>query len=211
MGQYYKPINLDKKQWLYSHSYGNGLKLMEHSWIENNFVQVVENLIKKGGAWHGDKIVWAGDYADGEPEHGEANLYNIIGIDANKIQPNFVSEKDVIFAPRLGCYLTIEGNKQVEKENIAEDNLRFLKNLDTNEFVDMKKVPVSDIYTDDDGKKWYYNIHPLPLLTCEGNGRGGGDFGGNEKDLVGIWARQRVIIQKSKPKNCTEIIFDLKE
>ena len=31
-------------------------------------------------------------------------------------------------------------------------------------------------------------IHPLPLLTALGNGRGGGDYGGMNKDLVGSWA-----------------------
>ena len=49
MGQYYHPTNLDKKEWIYSHrikskfkgadgsSYvvGEGLKLMEHSYIGN--------------------------------------------------------------------------------------------------------------------------------------------------------------------------------
>ncbi len=67
MGQYYKPINLDKQQYVYSHDYGNGLKLMEHSWVGNGFVNVVEELIAEGGDWHGDRIVWAGDYADPEP------------------------------------------------------------------------------------------------------------------------------------------------
>src|SRR5208283_4997626 len=97
MGQYYKPINIDKKQFVYSHDYGNGLKLMEHSYIGNEFVAIVENLIKKNvakdgtvltGDWYGDRIVWAGDYADSEPLNGLTkdkngkdlpNLYQIIG------------------------------------------------------------------------------------------------------------------------------------
>ena len=51
MGQYYKPINLDDKQWLYSHDFGDGLKLMEHSWIGNDFVGAV------GGSWDLNRIV----------------------------------------------------------------------------------------------------------------------------------------------------------
>jgi len=50
MGQYYKPISIEKKQYVCSHAYGNGLKLMEHSWIGNDFVGVVEDLIAEGGA-----------------------------------------------------------------------------------------------------------------------------------------------------------------
>lgn len=62
MGQYYKPINIDDNQWLYSHDYGNGLKLMEHSWIGNNFVGAVMALMTEGGNWFRKRIVWAGDY-----------------------------------------------------------------------------------------------------------------------------------------------------
>jgi hypothetical protein len=169
MGQYYKPVNLDTKEWLYSHKYNNGLKLMEHSWIGNNFVAAVVGLIVKGGAWYGNRIAWAGDYADNEP-NTKLNLYSM-SKDNKLIQP-----------------LPYEGN------------VRYLKNLDTKEFVDLKKVPAVETW----------QIHPLPLLTCEGNGRGGGDYNKNS-DLVGKWARQRVVMQKSKPKNCQELIFDLIE
>lgn len=183
---------MDKKQSLYSHDYGEGLKLMEHSWIGNDFVGVVERLIAKGGAWFGSRIVWAGDYADPEvDENGEpikelhggneykVTLYSMYGNDEHKIRPTF--------------------------EKLTGRKLRFLKNLDTKEYVDLNKVPASDEYSDG---PWC--IHPLPLLTCEGNGRGGGDYRG-KSPLVGKWARNRVVMQRNKPKNCKEIIFDLVE
>ena len=63
MGQYYKPICVDLKQWLLSHDYDHtGLKLMEHSWVGNDFVGAVMSLMVKGGAWFRKRIVWAGDY-----------------------------------------------------------------------------------------------------------------------------------------------------
>lgn len=180
MGQYYKPISIDKKQFLYSHTYGNGLKLMEHSWLTNDFVNVVENLIAPGGAWHGDKIVWAGDYADPD-KNRKNNLYEIVGrSDKNKIQP------------------------RPEKKNF-----RYVLNDDTKEFVDTKKIPLSDVYYEGD-KAYPYTIHPLPILTCEGNGRGGGDLR-KESDLVGKWARNRVSVSTRKPKGYTEIEFNLFE
>lgn len=198
MGQYYHPISLEKKQSLYSHDYGNGLKLMEHSWIGNNFVGVVERLIAKGGAWFGTRIVWAGDYADPEvDENGnpvkelyegkeyDVTLYSLYGDDKHKIRPTF--------------------------EKLKGRKLRFLKNLDTNEFVDLNKVPVTDVWTDPKtGKEHPFSIHPLPLLTCEGNGRGGGDYH-KESPLVGKWARNRVVMQRNKPKSAKEIVFDLVE
>ena len=176
MGQYYKPVNLDKKKFVYSHDYNNGLKLMEHSWIDNDFVAIVENLIKKGGDWYGNRIVWAGDYAENEPKR-KHNLYHIVG--ENKITPN-------------------------TKRN---PKLRYLKNLDTKEFVNLSKVPVSEVYND-----FKFRIHPLPLLTCEGNGQGGGDYFRQDKNnLIGKWARNRVTIQSHKPKDGIELVFDLIE
>ena len=180
MGQYYKPISIDKKQYVYSHDYGNGLKLMEHSWIGNDFVGVVENLIAEGGAWYGDRIVWAGDYAD-EEKNRKSNLFSLTEKETSRIKPE-----------------------------PTETKYRYVINLDTKEYVDTKKVPLSNVYVDEKGKEWPFTIHPLPILTCEGNGRGGGDFP-KKSDLVGIWARNRVTVSNTKPKNYTEIEFNLFE
>lgn len=195
MGQYYHPISLERKESVYSHDYNNGLKLMEHSWIGNEFVNVVENLIAEGGLWYGTRLVWAGDYADPEiDEEGnviqyeydgkmyDKTLYDMYG--DNKIKPTF--------------------DKKIR-------NFRYVINMDTKEFVDMKKVPLCDTWIDPDTKKEYpYYIHPLPLLTCEGNGRGGGDYH-KESPLIGSWARNRVTVSTRKPKGYKEIIFDLVE
>ena len=43
MGQYYQPLLIDDSGSMitaYSHDFDNGLKLMEHSWIGNNFVKI---------------------------------------------------------------------------------------------------------------------------------------------------------------------------
>jgi len=192
MGQYYKPIVLDDfkksqpKAFIYSHDYDNGLKLMEHSWLGNNFVNVVETLLTKGNDWYKKPIVWAGDYA--EPEKGcKTNLYGRCN-ESNNIKPIV---------------------KMLPKR------FKYVVNHDTKQFVDKTKVPVSDVYTWTDektGKKKSrdYIIHPLPLLTCEGNGQGGGDFRG-ENPLIGTWSRNRISIESSKPKGYSELIFDLKE
>lgn len=185
MGQYYLPVNIDKKEYVYSHDYENGLKLMEHSWIGNGFMSVVENLIAEGGSWCGNRIVWAGDYADDEPKSefntDATNWYGLME-EENKIKPPTKKRK-----------------------------FRYLVNLDNKEFVDMRKVPVSDVYEG----HYYYYIHPLSLLTCEGNGRGGGDYRGKNKrkteKLLGRWARKRITIQNEIPEGMTELVFDLKE
>ena len=177
MGQYYKPVSVEKREHVYSHAFGNGLKLMEHSWLSNDFVGVVEDLIAEGGSWNGDKIVWAGDYAD-EEKNRKTNLYEL-------------------------CKTEI-------KPEVTENKYRFVLNTDTKQYVDKTKIPVSDVYTDDDGKDWPYTIHPLPVLTCEGNGRGGGDLH-KESDLVGAWARNRVTVANEIPEGYTELDFQLFE
>jgi len=77
MGQYYKPCILaektgdDEKEtvlgWMYSHKYDNGLKLMEHSWLRNDFVNTLQNNIllcfliiyQQSGRWkHRPFLLW---------------------------------------------------------------------------------------------------------------------------------------------------------
>ena len=75
MGQYYNPCILteNKKQvkaWVYSHDFGSGLKLMEHSWLKNDFVKAFESLIIDKPEF----VVWCGDYAD-NVKNCKTNLY----------------------------------------------------------------------------------------------------------------------------------------
>lgn len=184
MGQYYKPVCLETKEFVCSHSYGSGLKLMEHSWVGNHFVAAVEKLITKGGAWFGKPIVWAGDYADCERDKKGFKILN-------------EAKEEVTLYELAEAELKPEIDQKKEHKP-----MRYLVNLDKALYVDITKVPVTN---------WCeWQIHPLPLLTCEGNGRGGGDFRG-ESDLVGAWARDRVIMENTKPKNCKELIFDVVE
>lgn len=174
MGQYYYPIilNADGKivVWMCAHNYHNGLKLMEHSFLGNNFVSAFEFALSSEGPHHKSRVVWAGDYADAEDE-GE-NLYH----QCNEYQQIIPAEKDTT-------------------------PFRFIVNHTKRLFVDKSKVP-----KDGGG----YTVHPLPLLTCEGNGRGGGDFRDGEP-LVGSWARDVISVEENAPEDFEEIAFDLVE
>lgn len=59
----------------YIHSLCGG-KLTEHSYINNNFVGGVEFIFTPEGPCYKSRLVWAGDYADPEPEL-EENLYHL--------------------------------------------------------------------------------------------------------------------------------------
>ena len=185
MGQYYKPIILAEKEgedekilsWVYSHELGSGLKLMEHSWRKNPFVQAFETLI----ADNPQRVVWAGDYADNEPNRKEIHEgKEYLQVEANLYD---LCEDDTKVSPKA-----------------RRKEYRYIINHSQNAFVDKRKG------IDVDG----WQIHPLPLLTCEGNGRGGGDFRGTSS-LVGIWARDYISVSDTKPQDCQELMFKLTE
>jgi len=202
MGQYYYPILLDKDgkimAWTLAHEYGNGLKLTEHSYLENNFVQAFEFLLAPDQQYHKTRVVWAGDYADVEPEN---EIIQAI---------NFLSEVDqksrVILAEPDGnqnLYHMCKNTEKIHPEylyNTAE--YPYIVNHTKKQFVDKRK--------NIDTREGAFGLHPLPLLTCEGNGRGGGDYHG-DSPLIGLWARDVISIEKKKPLDCVEIVFDLKE
>lgn len=83
---------------------------------------------------------------------------------------------------------------------MVDKKYKYLINHSKMEFVNKSKVPNNDGWV----------IHPLPLLTCEGNGQGGGDYRG-ESPLIGSWARDVISVDCVKPKGYKEIIFDLVE
>lgn len=181
MGQYYKPCILNKNkeevlEFLYSHDYDNGLKLMEHSYLENNFVRTVEKLLSPGGEWYKLPLVWAGDYADPDIEGGD-NFYMMCNLFENK---------------------KIKPDETPDDYKLGD----FLVNHTKEQFFDKSKLE----------PKGGWAIHPLPLLTCVGNGRGGGDFSGKDpKNLVGTWARDIISVEANKPAGYNEIFFDFDE
>lgn len=81
MGQYYFIVNLDKKQFIHPHKFGDGMKLMEFACSSPGTMTALAVLLSDGngrgggdlqsknpiiGSWAGDRVVIAGDYADGE-------------------------------------------------------------------------------------------------------------------------------------------------
>jgi hypothetical protein len=79
MGQYYKIVNIKKKQYISPYTFGDGSKLMEFSMSANGVLAGLAILLADGngrgggdlnsnnsivGSWSGDNIVIAGDYAD---------------------------------------------------------------------------------------------------------------------------------------------------
>ena len=104
---------------------------------------------------------------------------------------------------KTNIYDRCKDNNKVPKDEVYPVGVlvsRYIINHSKKQFVDKTKVP------DNDG--WI--IHPLPLLTAEGNGRGGGDYRG-ESPIIGTWARDLISVGREIPEGYTELIFDLVE
>lgn len=94
-----------------------------------------------------------------------------------------------------------EGKCITPKQRV-DDSYVFLVNHTKKQFVDLRKVEA-----DSAG----YRLHPLALLTAEGNGRGGGDYRGQHEDRVGLWARDILSAETSVPEGYEEFVPDFME
>lgn len=216
MGQYYTAVNMDKKERLYSHNFGSGLKLMESSYVGNDYMEALSWLL--AGPWKGDKVFYCGDYAWSQ-EGGSAGklLHALADCDpfefaeeCENISTRFAACKgntELVRAPGQPEDATclryverpIEGTFDIEPEHY-----RFVANLDRMVYVDREKSPVAWIWRD--GRTLGVTRYdPLPLYLAIGNGLGGGDYRGPGSGEVGSWAGQHVVPVNEPPADCAEI------
>ena len=189
MGQYYQAFNLTKKLSVSSHDvkeegqdYGSGSKLMEHGYLENNFVGAIMELLKN--EWKGDKIAWIGDYF----ETGE-----IEGIPS--------------WAEALGDEQ--EGNPAEYSEIVpdaAEVTKGFLNNHTLGLSIDLSNCQV---YENMESPEIGWELSPLVMLTACGNGRGGGDYRG-DFSFVGAWAGHEFSVTDEPEYKKIPFNFDMK-
>ena len=194
MGQYYRPCVL-KKNWktakqpvaasLLCYDFDNGAKLMEHSWIGNGLVRRIEFLL--ANEFKGYPLVWCGDYADEmETRTGSHDFYT----DANRfIYKDYDGDSDDTTAKYYALKGTIPqlwDGKGVFNPYQYIPYYKYLVNYTKKEYCIMPKK-----------KKGEWQVNPLPLLTCNSNGRCGGDYR-IEDERVGSWAYNRIGLTNSK-------------
>jgi hypothetical protein len=171
MGQYYKAVilgdNPDQpiKKVLTPGMFSQFNKLKEHSYIENPFVNAVECCLSPKGEFYKSRLVWAGDYADIEPDG--KNLYESVH--------TMETAKPKVFGIKR-CKYIVNHTKRL--------------------FIDKTELTGY--------------LHPLPFLTCEGNGRGGGDYySADPENLIGSWSRDVISLESVLPNDYTKILFNL--
>jgi len=206
MGQYYVPIIIAEDgtvSTFSSHEYNSGLKLMEHSWIGNDFVNAVITQL-----WnHPMRVAWIGDYSKDPYEDAYA---------------------EKICKTKFQRYYRMAWGKNRKKYIIRPDTMNmigihsraYLINHSQQIYVDLGEYIDANLYHESwtnryTGKTEYYDscVHPLPLLTACGNDRGGGDYRScyADYDKVGTWAFDLIEVSPNCPEGYAKIMYGFSE
>lgn len=210
MGQYYTAVNVDKRERLYSHSFGSGLKLTESSYVGNDYMEAFNWLL--AGPWKGDRVFYCGDYAWDDDRGSAGKLLHALtdrdpyefAEECEDILTRFAACKgNTRLAPAPGqpegatCLRYVE--KPIEGTfEIEPEHYRYLANLDRMVYVDREKSPIAWVWRE--GRKLGVTRYdPLPLYLAIGNGLGGGDFHGAGEGEIGSWAGQKMVPTNDPP------------
>lgn len=198
MGQYYKALLISGESELMEspREWDNGCKLMEHSWIGNDFVNAVMKRIEGRPT----RVAWIGDYSN-DAVNDETNLGDgfIVGKDP------FMEFYEEIWGKKIGA-IHIAPKHDVEPFALDLNNCEycFLVNKTKCSYLDIEKYVKNNR---DKRASWSGCINPLPLLTAVGNGLGGGDYHGINKYSVGSWAFDEIYVTTIRPSTMTEVEF----
>lgn len=166
----------DPNDWGHNFS---GLKLMEHSWVENSFVNGVIEAICDNPS----RVAWVGDYADEKSDFNERYTEQVY---------------EAVWRTE-DCELPFD-----EVPTTHTDG--YILNFDKGVYIDLGKyVEMAGFTPTWDSRTW--TIHPLPILTSIGNGRGGGDYSGTNMNMVGAWAMDMIAFTEEQPSILDEVDY----
>ncbi len=187
MGQYYKFMNIDKKQICEKNRHS--WKLMEHSFLGNDYCNDILRLLSN--EWKGDRVLQVGDYAQADDETLTQNIIASI-------------LKELNVPDNTSLYNYCNSFENVNPK--SKKDIRYVYNLDKKEYVDLFRQPIEWCYCDN---KYFgtAKINSFALLIGCGNGLGGGDYHGVNKNLVGYWAGDRFISSKEPLKEYADFVL----
>lgn len=87
---------------------------------------------------------------------------------------------------------------EIDMKHALEANTIYI-NHDKKEWFDLNKQTIPNM------RGWGGIAHPLPILTADGNGRGGGDYHGACEELVGTWKGDLIEVSDTIPADYKEI------
>ena len=136
-------------------------------------------------------------------------------VEHSYIHNSFLSAVEFLLSPLGIFYKTrlVWAGDYADPEPGSKENLHAL--CDNKEYmphlpVDYCNIMATHNFIVNHTKKQYVTktgrqFHPLPLLTAEGNGRGGGDYKGSCENLVGTWARDLISVEVVAPPDYSEL------
>lgn len=186
--KYNEKRKLVKKQFVIKPFYS---RLVAHSLTIDFEPRLVANLMHQlyVEGWS-TQLVWLGDYH--QENFGCKKLYEKLRDKVTPYEMRQVNDETIVKFEDVGEF------------SIAKD-YRYLINCEKCEYIDFKKYLI-------DGNLDYL-LHPLPMLTADGNGKGNGDYFNQEnwRD-VGRWKYDTIIVSDEliQETNVSKI-FSLKE
>ena len=96
---------------------------------------------------------------------------------------DYADDEQRYYKKNLYALCNDDESKLIRPEPRSATKYRYIVNHTKKQYVDKTKV---------------HEIHPLPLLTAEGNGRGGGDLQ-DAPPFVGSWARDVISVEEALP------------
>lgn len=209
MGQYYKCVNVVKKQYMEPSS----VKLTEHSWVGNEALSKAMELLSPGGSWYKDRIIWVGDYADEEliDENGD---YFGWTEDPLNFEDQLLKDSDgeyvkLYHVEEVGSWEKITFERL--DDTVSEEIIKRIQQAE------LKKVLVNHtkkeyfLMREQEPNEYDMIVHPLSLLTASGNGRGMGDYRGMNEEQVGRWSGDSISVEDEAPEGYTKLEFTFKE
>lgn len=181
MGQYYIAVNIEKGEYADPHDYGATGTLMESAYVGGFFIESIAHSLVTGKHWNNAKIVWAGKYM--------AKMAFLESYDLAPVMKYIMKrEKEEQFQEELS---QIEKGNAISLYDYARMFFTKLSPPDGRYFTTgyiVNKTKEQYVRTNCCPVHGASRIHPLPLLTASGNGRGDGDYNGPDEELVGTWA-----------------------
>lgn len=119
----------------------------------------------------------------------------------------------------VGDYAKDEEIKQITTDEVGYDDV-WKTNHDDDVLDNVKFDYNGKFLVNYDKKLWVSldrcmsskdEINPISILTCIGNGRGGGDYHGSFMEYVGTWGWDKIGITSSVPECFTELQVTFKE
>jgi len=97
---------------------------------------------------------------------------------------DYADDEHRYYKKNLHALCNDDESKLIRPEPRSATKYRYIVNHTKKQYVDKSKA---------------HNFHPLPLLTAEGNGRGGGDLY-DAPPFVGSWARDVISVEEELPE-----------